>query len=150
MRLEALVTVDGAVVDRECQTLDTVFTHGERFHWRGDGGRRGRDLLSVFSLRATETIHAPPGGYRWFSLSFSDSVLPGSRSSDIIMSLTVRPSMVARTAHAFGCSVVVSQALGDCLGLALPVAAAANEQFKRARAEHGDEDFAAVFAASKK
>ena len=41
-------------------------------------------------------------------------------------------------------------ALGDCLGLALPVAAAANEQFKRAREDHGEEDFAAVFAASKK
>ncbi|CAB1105845.1 unnamed protein product [Ectocarpus sp. CCAP 1310/34] len=41
-------------------------------------------------------------------------------------------------------------ALGDCLGLPLPVASAANEQFKRARPEHGDEDFCAVFAASKK
>ena len=50
-------------------------------------------------------------------------------------------------ARSFPCC---SQALGDCLGLALPVASAANEQFKRARTEHGDEDFAAVFAASKK
>lgn len=43
-----------------------------------------------------------------------------------------------------------SQALGDSVGLALPVAAAANEQFKRARNDHGDEDFCAVYAASKK
>lgn len=42
------------------------------------------------------------------------------------------------------------QALGDALGLPLPVASAANEQFKRARSEHGDDDFCAVFAASKK
>ncbi|CAM9195037.1 unnamed protein product [Discosporangium mesarthrocarpum] len=41
-------------------------------------------------------------------------------------------------------------ALGDSLGLSLPVASAANEQFKRARPAHGDEDFAAVFHASKK
>ena len=34
--------------------------------------------------------------------------------------------------------------LGDQLGVALPVAAAANEQFKRARTTHGDEDFSAV------
>lgn len=46
--------------------------------------------------------------------------------------------------------VVSLKALGDCLGLPLPVASAANEQFKRARPEHGDEDFCAVFAASKK
>lgn len=45
---------------------------------------------------------------------------------------------------------VALQALGDCLGLALPVAAASNEQFKRAREEHGEDDFVAVFAASKK
>lgn len=44
----------------------------------------------------------------------------------------------------------VLQALGDCLGLSLPVAAAANEQFKRARGDHGNEDFCAVYQASKK
>ena len=37
--------------------------------------------------------------------------------------------------------------LGDAVGQALPVAAAANEQFKRARAAHGDEDFCAVVEA---
>ncbi|GAX77645.1 hypothetical protein CEUSTIGMA_g5088.t1 [Chlamydomonas eustigma] len=41
-------------------------------------------------------------------------------------------------------------ALGDQLGQSLPVAAAANEQFKVARARgHGDEDIAAVYEATK-
>lgn len=35
-------------------------------------------------------------------------------------------------------------ALGDEVGQSLPCAAAANEQFKRARKEHGDSDFSAV------
>jgi glyoxylate/succinic semialdehyde reductase len=38
--------------------------------------------------------------------------------------------------------------LGDQLGQSLPVSAAANELFKRARGEgHGDEDFSAVVEA---
>jgi glyoxylate/succinic semialdehyde reductase len=41
--------------------------------------------------------------------------------------------------------------LGDSLGVSMPVAAAANEAFKRARADgHGDEDFAAVHASATK
>jgi 3-hydroxyisobutyrate dehydrogenase-like beta-hydroxyacid dehydrogenase len=41
--------------------------------------------------------------------------------------------------------------LGAAAGVPLPVAAAANAQFVRALAEgHGDEDFAAVHAASRK
>ncbi|CAM9733003.1 unnamed protein product [Discosporangium mesarthrocarpum] len=39
-------------------------------------------------------------------------------------------------------------ALGNSLGLPLPVASAANEQFKRARPQYGDKDFAAVYKAS--
>lgn len=41
-------------------------------------------------------------------------------------------------------------ALGDELGVGLPVAAAANEQFKKARTEHGDEDFSAVVEVGRK
>uniref|UniRef100_A0A6V1X3J8 6-phosphogluconate dehydrogenase NADP-binding domain-containing protein n=1 Tax=Heterosigma akashiwo TaxID=2829 RepID=A0A6V1X3J8_HETAK len=40
--------------------------------------------------------------------------------------------------------------LGDRLGVALPVAAAANEAFKRARPAHGDLDFSAVYETTKK
>jgi 3-hydroxyisobutyrate dehydrogenase-like beta-hydroxyacid dehydrogenase len=41
-------------------------------------------------------------------------------------------------------------ALGDELGVAMPVATAANEQFKKARTEHGDEDFSAVLEVGRK
>lgn len=42
-------------------------------------------------------------------------------------------------------------ALGDALAQPLPVAAAANEAFKEARAKgHGDADFAAVYEATQK
>uniref|UniRef100_A0A7S2XW24 6-phosphogluconate dehydrogenase NADP-binding domain-containing protein n=1 Tax=Fibrocapsa japonica TaxID=94617 RepID=A0A7S2XW24_9STRA len=41
-------------------------------------------------------------------------------------------------------------ALGDELGLSLPVAAASNENFKRARPEFGDNDFSAVYEVLKK
>jgi len=40
--------------------------------------------------------------------------------------------------------------LGDQLGVALPVASAANESFKRARPVHGDDDFSAVYETTKK
>eukprot|EP00911_Craspedida_sp_UC1_P000792 UC1_evm1s605 len=39
--------------------------------------------------------------------------------------------------------------LGDNLGLGLPLAAAANEQFKAARGKYGDSDFSAVVEASR-
>lgn len=61
--------------------------------------------------------------------------------------------LCAHRTHTTDCSVEFScapQGLGDTLGLALPVAAAANEQFKRARGDHGDDDFCAVYHASKK
>ena len=38
-------------------------------------------------------------------------------------------------------------ALGDEVGQALPLAAAANESFKRARRDCGDDDFSAVYEA---
>lgn len=37
--------------------------------------------------------------------------------------------------------------LGDKLGQTLPVSAAANEVFKKARNDHGDDDFSAVLEA---
>jgi len=40
--------------------------------------------------------------------------------------------------------------LGDQLGVSLPVSAAANESYKRARLEYGDQDFSAVFEIAKK
>lgn len=40
-------------------------------------------------------------------------------------------------------------ALADEVGLAVPVAAASNEQFKKVRTKHGDEDFSAVAEASR-
>ena len=39
--------------------------------------------------------------------------------------------------------------LADELGLGLPVAAASNEQYKRARTAHGDSDFSAIAEASR-
>eukprot|EP01052_Picozoa_sp_SAG31_P033357 SAG31_NODE_3757_length_3912_cov_2.865460_5_plen_122_part_00 len=41
-------------------------------------------------------------------------------------------------------------ALGDQLGVGLPVAAASNEQFKKARTAHGDDDFSAVVEAGRR
>jgi glyoxylate/succinic semialdehyde reductase len=41
-------------------------------------------------------------------------------------------------------------ALADQLGVGMPTTAAANEQFKRAKIDHGDEDFSAVYEACKK
>jgi glyoxylate/succinic semialdehyde reductase len=40
--------------------------------------------------------------------------------------------------------------LGDQLGVSMPTTAAANELYKKARNEHGDEDFSAVYTAIKK
>ena len=39
--------------------------------------------------------------------------------------------------------------LADELGLGLPLAAASNEQYKRARTAHGDSDFSAIAEASR-
>jgi glyoxylate/succinic semialdehyde reductase len=40
--------------------------------------------------------------------------------------------------------------LGDQLGVSMPTSAAANEQYKMARNEHGDEDFSAVYTVLQK
>lgn len=40
--------------------------------------------------------------------------------------------------------------MADELGVSLPTSAAANESFKRARVEHGDEDFSAVYSVLKR
>jgi len=41
-------------------------------------------------------------------------------------------------------------AMADELGVSLPTSASANESFKRARVEHGEEDFSAVYSVLKK
>lgn len=74
----------------------------------------------------------------WISVDFDGEFRAPSQQSDDL-------SEILPYLHLFS-----TQALGDCLGLPLPVAAAANEQFKSARKEHGDKDFAAVYEASKK
>lgn len=43
-----------------------------------------------------------------------------------------------------------SIAFADQIGVSLPISSAANECFKRARVEHGDEDFSAVYSVQKK